>query len=528
MLTPSTPRGIMLQVYGRDLQDAQRERAKERNAAKAHARTSVYAGAAACLTSSKPTHPGLALQPGAHRQDAPGHIACSSNELRERLKKFYSMWSPDRASRVEAIVRTFEQRGAGSEALRELNEELREVYGRDLACIADAPRTTPPSARRDAAWGILRKNVGTGPSPTHKATAQRQMLHEAEQTTKQTLQAGCPGDPMQKAGNQITQTHKAQEGTRQQSFSSGDSSSLSPGSITKTGFLSSAFLGDALERARRVKEERIRGRESERASDDLHARNGVLVDGGGGSVADDETSPKDAERRQPGSVLRERFFVAHQNAVGGIRDGQPASGTGDRRRTAYTDLEEADQDAVVVANVQGFGLVSPLVKSPLTASPYSSVASLRASSVASMRASSPYFSSPREIAAKNEERMQHAADEAAEMGGEKASKREGEMGGKEQGIKESDRNEIAIPESGSRKARGDGERGTEKEASDQQQGEIEQGDMDKGQRNADAVTRDEDEGMASAAAALELVKEKERERRRREDEVAARLSSTRP
>jgi len=45
----------------------------------------------------------------------------------ERLKAFYALWSPDRSSRIDIIVRTFEERGGDGQALYELNEELREV-----------------------------------------------------------------------------------------------------------------------------------------------------------------------------------------------------------------------------------------------------------------------------------------------------------------------------------------------------------------------------------------------------------------
>jgi len=45
----------------------------------------------------------------------------------ERLRTFYALWSPERSSRIEIIVRTFEERGGDSQALYELNEELREV-----------------------------------------------------------------------------------------------------------------------------------------------------------------------------------------------------------------------------------------------------------------------------------------------------------------------------------------------------------------------------------------------------------------
>ena len=47
--------------------------------------------------------------------------------IQEQLKVFYSLCSPERSSRIEVIIRAFEQRGGDQQALKELNEELKEV-----------------------------------------------------------------------------------------------------------------------------------------------------------------------------------------------------------------------------------------------------------------------------------------------------------------------------------------------------------------------------------------------------------------
>jgi hypothetical protein len=528
------------QVYRKDLRDTQRERAKDREAAEVRARTFVRAGGGAWhQTSREPMRHGLKVPPPAPRQDIPGHTECSSDELRVRLRRFYSIWSPARSARVEAIVRTFEQRGAGAEALRDLNEELREVYGRDLASMPDTPRTTPSSARRDATWSILRK---TGDDSPDQATAQRQMQHMSGASKDGDAQAGptlvAPTSETrfsqtETAENHIIPTQKAQEGTHRRSSRAGDGLNLSPGSITKTGFLSSAFLGDALERAR----SRIRERDSERGSDDLHARNGTrVVTGGLGCLkaAADETVQKEVELSNIiAARLRDGFIATHQRAEGGMRDEQP----GEPGRAAYTDLEE-DQDAAGVENGQGLGAISPLVtKSPMTSSLYSSTASVLASY--------PYFSSPREsgekkleeadngkdrerfrdVAPKNEESMLRAAEKAVGKGGESASEREGERVGKWQEIMESKRKEIAKSETGVKSRDWDLEKEWEREAKDAKREEVDREDMDKDQqrqRQPDTPNREQDDVTARAAAELELVKEKERERRRREDQVAAR------
>jgi hypothetical protein len=216
-----------------------------------------------------------------------------------------------------------------------------------------------------------------------------------------------------------------------------------------------------------------------------------------------------------------------------MRDEQPE----EPRRAAYTDLEE-DQDAAGMENGQGLGATSPLVtKIPMTSSP--------CSSTASMLASYSYFSSPpengekkreeadngkdrerfRDVASKNEETMQRAAEEAVGKGGKSASECEGERMGEWQEIMESQRKGIAKPETDGKSRDLDLEREWEREAKDTKREEVDREDTDKDQhrqRQTDTPNREQDDVTARAAAELELVKEKERERRRREDQVAAR------
>eukprot|EP00802_Teleaulax_amphioxeia_P007810 Tamp_07818.p1 GENE.Tamp_07818~~Tamp_07818.p1 ORF type:complete len:521 (-),score=63.68 Tamp_07818:847-2409(-) len=57
--------------------------------------------------------------------------------VRSRLTKFYHMYAPHKAERVDAIVESFIDRGSSAQALAELNQELRETYGNDLHSFPD-------------------------------------------------------------------------------------------------------------------------------------------------------------------------------------------------------------------------------------------------------------------------------------------------------------------------------------------------------------------------------------------------------
>ena len=47
--------------------------------------------------------------------------------VRSRLTKFYHMYAPHKAERVDAIVESFIDRGSSAQALAELNQEVRRV-----------------------------------------------------------------------------------------------------------------------------------------------------------------------------------------------------------------------------------------------------------------------------------------------------------------------------------------------------------------------------------------------------------------
>ena len=169
----------------------------------------------------------------------------SSEEVRRRLSHFYMLICPSKLGNVPRVVDSFEARGATQQALRDLNDELRDTYGCDLytawdreteadAALSESRRTSPHRLPLQERLAMLSDDAI---SLSHHRDPNNVQVHQVDDHFGQALPVQPAGPRLHPNANAAQQQQQQQQHGPSNSFTS---TSVSELALTSLGATTSA------------------------------------------------------------------------------------------------------------------------------------------------------------------------------------------------------------------------------------------------------------------------------------------------